>query len=142
MEIFFQFQSQRNFVSASNPYEVAAVLFSMYREDLIYADDVCYQFTTRQHEGFNTFSHNFREKFGPGYAIDKTGAVCPVTAKTINFKKQFDMLRSKDEKLFEDAQWIYDGDFRFLDGQDIGANHVGFTSFPRSGNSFMRRILE
>jgi hypothetical protein len=65
-----------------------------------------------------------------------------VTAKTINFKQQYDMLRSKDEKLWEDAQWIYDGDFRFLDGQDIGAHHVGFTSFPRSGNSFMRRILE
>ena len=73
-------------MSCKNPYEIAAVLFSMYREDLIYSDDLCYQFTTRQHEGFNTFSVNFRKKYGSGYAIDRTGAVFPTTAKTINFK--------------------------------------------------------
>lgn len=52
------------------------------------------------------------------------------------------MLRSKDEGLFNESRWTFDGDFRFLDGADIGSNHVGFTSFPRSGNSFMRRVLE
>jgi len=26
------------------------------------------------------------------------------------------MLRSKDPALFEQSKWIYDGDFRFLDG--------------------------
>jgi hypothetical protein len=109
---------------------------------LILSDEVAYQFTTRPREGFGTYTENFRKKYGLGYGIDKSGAVVPTTAKTINFTNQLEMLKSKNASLLEQARWTYDGDFRFLDGESIGANHVGFTSYPRSGNSFMRRILE
>jgi hypothetical protein len=141
MEIYHMFRSQNNRLTANNPYEIGAILMSMYREDLILSDDVAYQFTTRQHEGFNTFSVNFNKKY-KGYGICKTGNVVPITAKTISFKKQIEMLKSTDPSQLELARWTFDGDFRFLDGESIGDNKVGFTSFPRSGNSFMRRILE
>ena len=40
-------------------------------------------------------------------------------------------------------QWVWDEpDYRFLDGESIGARKVGFTSYPRSGNSFLRRYCE
>lgn len=54
------------------------------------------------------------------------------------------MLKSKDESLFEAAKWQFDGDFRFLDGAPIEKlnNKVAFNTFPRSGNSFLRRFLE
>lgn len=38
---------------------------------------------------------------------------------------------------------MFDGEFRFLDNQKpIDGNKVSFNSFPRSGNSFLRRFLE
>lgn len=49
---------------------------------------------------------------------------------------------STDEQVFNDNQWIWDGDFRFLDRQDISGHRIGFTSYPRSGNSFLRRYCE
>lgn len=142
IEIFQVFKSKNHSFGPKNAYEAAAVTMSIYREDLIFSDEVAYQFTTRQHEGFNTFSTNFKKKFVEGYRIDKTGAIRPTTAKRINFAKQMEMLKSKDEALFEEARWIFDGDFRFLDGASMEGKQVGFTSFPRSGNSFLRRTIE
>ena len=42
---------------------------------------------------------------------------------------------------------MFDGQNRFLDGSeplnsDKHANRIQFTSFPRSGNSFLRRLIE
>jgi hypothetical protein len=88
---------------------------SLFREDMILSDSVCYQFTTRQREGFHTFSYHFAKKF-PGYTIDRSGAIVPSTAKTINYKQQMDMLKSRDPSLLEANRWVYDGNFRFLDG--------------------------
>lgn len=64
-------------MSVKNPYEAAAVLMSIYREDMILSDEVCYQFTTHKKEGFENFSYHFRKKY-PGYAIDSYGAIVPV----------------------------------------------------------------
>ena len=88
---------------------------SLFREDMILSDSICYQFTTRQREGFHTFSYHFAKKF-PGYTIDLSGVIVPSTAKTINYKKQMDMLKSRDPSLLEANRWVYDGNFRFLDG--------------------------
>lgn len=74
--------------------------------------------------------------------MDKVGAVIPITAKTLNFKQQTAMLKSKDPAELEASRWVYDGEFRFLDGESMNNERVGFTSFLRSGNSFLRRILE
>ena len=57
-------------------FEAGAVLFSIFREDLILSDEVCYQFTTRPRENFHTFSETFIKKF-PGYKVDSYGAVKP-----------------------------------------------------------------
>lgn len=141
MEIYYQFLEQRNTFNVKNPYEIGAVIISIYREDMIFSDSVCFQFTTRKHEGFHTFSYHFRQKY-PGYGVDRLGAVCALTAKTINFRQQVNMLKSRDPSSLEACRWVYDGDFRFLDGESINNERVGFTSFPRSGNSFLRRVLE
>ena len=47
----------------------------------------------------------------------------------------------------EENAWIWNGHNYFLDGtvhlnDPSIANHVQFTSFPRSGNSFLRRLIE
>lgn len=37
---------------------------------------------------------------------------------------------------------MFDGHFRYLDGQPNKSNKVAFCSFPRSGNTFLRKYLE
>lgn len=37
---------------------------------------------------------------------------------------------------------MFDGHFRYLDGAANKSNKVAFCSFPRSGNTFLRRYLE
>ena len=51
------------------------------------------------------------------------------------------MLKSTDASKYED--WTFFGSHRFLDGEPGVADHkVGFCSFPRSGSSFLRRLIE
>ena len=46
-------------------------------------------------------------------------------AKTLNFKKQIEMLKSTDASKFE--EWTFFGSHRFLDGEPGVSNHkVGF----------------
>ena len=53
------------------------------------------------------------------------------------------VLKSKDEADLLNNSWMFDGDCKFLDGKDsLDGNKIYFTSFPRSGNSFLRRLLE
>ena len=61
---------------------------------------------------------------------------------TINLGQLMNLLRSSDQELWERSKWMFDGGFRFLDGQANKSQKVAFCSFPRSGNTFMRRYLE
>lgn len=53
------------------------------------------------------------------------------------------MLKSKEVSLYEKAvkDNLWDGEFRFLDMKPLKTK-VSFLSYPRSGNSLMRRVLE
>jgi len=51
------------------------------------------------------------------------------------------MMRSKDATVYNNSKWIFDGEFRFLDMEPV-THKIAFLSFPRSGNSLMRRALE
>lgn len=51
------------------------------------------------------------------------------------------MLKSKDPSHYE--EWTFNGGIRVLDQQDSLTNEkVAVCSFPRSGNSFLRRLME
>ena len=65
-----------------------------------------------------------------------------LAARTVNLKSLMELFKSKDEQLWKDNAWKFDGEFRYLDGEANPSNKVAFTSFPRSGNSFLRRYLE
>jgi len=84
----------------NNIFEGAAVITSLYREDMIFANDVASNFSVTRHEGFLTYSERFRKLYGNGYASARDGSIVVQTAKTINLKKLNKMLRSKDENLF------------------------------------------
>jgi hypothetical protein len=62
--------------------------------------------------------------------------------KTLNLKELMGVLRSKDAKLWKNSEWMFDGEFRFLDGQPNDCNKIAFASFPRAGNTFLRKYCE
>lgn len=136
IEIFVEMK-QKFTLPVNNIFEGAAVITSLYREDMIFANDVASNFSVTRHEGFLTYSERFRKLYGDGYASARDGSVVVQTAKTINLKKLNNMLRSKDENLFTEQKWIWDGDFKFLDGEKVESK-IAFNTFPRSGNSFLR----
>jgi len=43
----------------------------------------------------------------------------------------------------ESNNWMFDGKFRLLDGKPLKRGQkVAFDTFPRTGNSFLRRLIE
>jgi len=112
---------------------------------LLYCDSVCYKFSTFPHEGFLNYSQIFYKKFKNGYKVIKDGSMVPTTAKSVSLADLFDVLKSSDASLLADRKqkegW-FDGDFKFLNNANISGQRVAFNSFPRSGNSFLRRLLE
>lgn len=124
-------------------YQAVPVMACIIREDWVYFDDVGYHVSLTRHEGFTTFSEKFRKHFN-GYICDSNGRVA--TAKdgqTRNMEDILAMLKSTDAALYEKAvnDNLFDGNFRFLDLKPLKSK-VAFLSFPRSGNSLMRRVLE
>ena len=61
---------------------------------------------------------------------------------TVNLKELKEILLSKDLKRDQELEWISSGVYRFLDGEDINGDKIAFQSFPRSGNSMLRKFLE
>ena len=127
--------------TVNNIFEVGAILFSLLREDLIYADLLSYRYTVNKQEGYFSYSEIFQKKFPFGYVCDKQGRVVPSIARRVNLNNLRNVLTSQDEAVFMENSWIWDGEFRFLDSQPI-ERRIGFTSYPRSGNSFLRRYVE
>lgn len=79
----------------------------------------------------------------PGYVLDKEMLVrAGPDVKRINLKELVALFKSKDEQLWQEHAWQFDGEFRYLDGESNPSNKVAFCSWPRSGNSFLRKYLE
>lgn len=91
------------------------MLFSMLREDMIFSDEHSYRYSIHKQEGYYSYSELFRMKFPEGYSCDDFGRVTPTTARTINLNELIRTLVSKDEAIYSDSAWMWDGDFRFLD---------------------------
>ena len=121
-------------------------MISLFREDMIFCDKNFRRWTIQKTESFFSYSEFFRKHFGHTYGCDSLGRVYPLSAKVVKFSLLTQILKSKDEALFRENRWIWDGEFRFLDkseslSRDHG-NHVCFTSYMRSGNAFLRRYME
>ena len=121
------------------------IVYNIFREDMLLTCSGCYRFTTTACEGFKTFSEYFREKFGAegAYQVLNSGKIWPAKARTVNLDEVLNMLRSKDDTLFQEWQWLWQqGAFHFLDGKSTAGNRVSYNTFPRCGNSFVRRVVE
>jgi hypothetical protein len=65
--------------------------------------------------------------------------------RRVDLNYLFEILKSSDASLLSgENQWMFEGKCHFIDstkGRPDGQN-VGFISYPRSGNSFTRRLTE
>jgi hypothetical protein len=142
MEIFVEMKIRFTELPINNVFEGAAVLASLMREDWIYTNSTGSHVSLTRHPGFFTFSEQVRKHFGINYEFVQNGSL--VTSKhgrTLNLDEVVGMLKSKDNSLLEKNKWIFDNEFRFLDGKPLKTK-IAFCTFPRSGNSLMRRLLE
>lgn len=120
----------------------------MYREDLYYVDKEFVHYSMTGPDGkeekkhFEKFSEKFIRQY-PGYMLDKhMHIVAKPETPVLNLNQLTNLLKSKDEELWQRTKWIYDGQFKFLDGEPNISQKIAFCSFPRSGNTFLRRYLE
>ena len=84
---------------------------------MIFSDDQCIRYTRKKQEGYYSYSELFRKRFGDDYGVDSYGATVPLLAKTVNYSLLMDILKSKDETLLQKHAWMFDGNFRILDGK-------------------------
>jgi hypothetical protein len=62
--------------------------------------------------------------------------------KVVNLNDLVGLLKSKDRHLWEQAAWVWKNELKFLDGSANNSNKIAFASFPRSGNTFLRKYME
>ena len=142
VECFVEIKNRYPWIPVNTIFEGAAVLVTLFREDMIFADDTCEHYSVNKHPGYSSFSEKFNAKIGSRYEISADHTVALKKGeKAVNFAKMIEILKSKDEQLYKDNQWIWDGDFRFFDGEKLPTK-IAFNTYPRSGNSMLRRFLE
>ena len=92
---------------------------------------------------FRIYSDYFTIQY-PQLVMDETGRMNPkADTPMLNFDQLKDLLLSKDLSRMAELEWIEKGPVRFLDDSvDMWGNKVGFCSWPRSGNSFLKKFLE
>ena len=80
----------------------------------------------------------------PGYQLDDKCRIKPKKdTPVVSFKWLKELLLSKDLDRADELNWANNGEYRFLDEkEDLTGNMVAFQSFPRCGNTFLRRLIE
>jgi len=80
----------------------------------------------------------------PGYVVDKRLCIrAGPETKTLNFNDLKALYLSKDLSRNAEFEWMAQESNRFLDGSvDMTPHSVAFSSYPRAGNSFLRRYIE
>ena len=123
-------------------------LQNLYRKDLFYADKDFMIWSMEGPDGseerktYEKFTPRMQRLY-PDCILDHTQHCrARPTAPVLNLKSLMSLLKSKDEVLWENQKWIYEvtGGV-FLDGEPLLGNKIAFASFPRSGNTFLRKCL-
>lgn len=113
---------------------------NLYREDLFFFDSHIELLSKeRSTDDFMLFSERF-SKLYPGYMLDSQMLIRPKPhTPTLNLQKALDSLRSTDTEVYlPDVS----SDALFLDGSPILADRIGLVSFPRCGNTLVRKYVQ
>ena len=117
----------------------------MYREDLFYTDNFTGYSMTNEGPGkekYELMSEKMARIY-KGYRLDKYMRIEPLKdTPVIDLDHLMNVFRSKDEAEWKKMSWVFDGTLRFLNGKKIESNKIALASFPRSGNTFMRKYFD
>ena len=100
---------------------------------------------------FLRFTERFQKNYSPsGYIVDDMKLIrAGPDTKTVDFGDLWDMFRSTDEALLKNHQWVFEDlkDDKFLNAnaeRTVASMNqkVSYSTFPRSGNSFLRKLLQ
>lgn len=135
------------------PHAITLCLLDFYWNDQILADrelnyvtlNPKYQHTEKNPTGFDVYSDRLARIY-PGYDIDHLMRMVPIKGTPVlNYDYIKNLLLSKDLSRLGELKWIDEngGTFRFLDKSvSLEGKKTSFTSFPRSGNSVLRKLIE
>lgn len=113
----------------------------LYQNDELFGDYNLDLYTLKRTEGFDTFSERKVKKFST-YVYDEHLLLRPgPETPLVNFDYLKGLLLSKDCDRMQELELLTSGECKFLDGKSK-FEKVAFASFPRTGNSFLRKILE
>ncbi len=100
------------------------------------------QSTAENPSEFELFSDRVNRMW-PSYVLDSRNRLRPgPETPTINLAWLKELLLSKDLSRNSELEWVSNNSLKYLDGADLQGESVAMQSFPRSGNSFLRRVLE
>ena len=119
------------------------VITNMARQDYMYCDNEFTRFSRVRLEGYLTFSENLAKRY-PGYMLDqKTHLIVPTTDHRVNVDELFALFRSKDVERYErEKDKFFGPSGRYTTENAQEQMSIMFTTFPRSGNSMMRKYFE
>jgi hypothetical protein len=124
--------------------EVIIIVFTrMARLDAFFADKHFSYFSRVRLPGYYTFSENLEKKY-PGFRLnDTTGFIESGSMPEINLDVLFALLRSRDLSQYEKVRHrFFTGQALFTSGTSIEQPSVAYLTYPRSGNSLMRKYFE
>ena len=79
----------------------------------------------------------------PTYVFDERCRIRPgPDTQRVNFNSLKELLLSKDLARNSELDWVSAKHLRFLDGAEMLGQQICFQSVPRTGNAFLRRIIE
>ena len=111
--------------------------------DAFYSDRNFAQFSRVRLPGYFMFSENVQNKY-PGFQLnDNTGLIENLSVPEINLDTLFALLRSKDIARYEHVRSsLFTGQGLYSTGAAREQQSVAYVTYPRSGNSLMRKYFE
>ena len=112
------------------------------RKDYFYNDSQFQKHSLVRLDGYLLWSENITKRY-PGYMLTQEGTILPTTEITVNLDDLLALLRSKEiEKYERERDTFFGKTSRYTTGNSKEQMAVLYSTFPRSGNSMMRKYYE
>ena len=113
------------------------------RLNYIYIDENFAKFSTRRlNDNFRTYEENIAIRF-PGYELGRSGHIVCKTDHLVHMDDLYALLKSKDLDRYErEKDYFFGESARYTTGNSSNQQKVVYATYPRSGNSLMRKYFE
>lgn len=121
-------------------------ILDVFKQDKIFINTGMDMFSmTKYSDEYERFSERIRNRFSRFYLDGEMILRPKPETKIINFEEWKNAMLSKDLSIMDSNgphNFMFDGEYKYLDGKAIGEFKTSLLSFPRSGNSMLRNYLE